>query len=92
MINRGRTVRGSYKSFKKSQQRQVNSVHTTPPLKHKKRETMDIIFFFKDARRVKQPHDDPLVIMLMIEGFNTRQVLVDNRAPPTSFTFLLSSS
>ena len=27
---------------------------------------------------MKQPHDDPLVIMLMIEGFNTRRILVDN--------------
>ena len=27
---------------------------------------------------MKQPYDDPLVIMLMIEGFNTRRVLVDN--------------
>ena len=27
---------------------------------------------------MKQPHDDPLVIMLMIEGFNTRRVLIDN--------------
>jgi len=27
---------------------------------------------------VKQPHDNPLVIILMIEGFNTRRVLVDN--------------
>ena len=27
---------------------------------------------------MKQPHDDPLVIMLMIGGFNTRRVLVDN--------------
>jgi len=27
---------------------------------------------------VKQPHDNPLVIMLMIEGFNTRKILVDN--------------
>ena len=25
-----------------------------------------------------QPNDDPLVIMIMIEGFNTRRVLVDN--------------
>ena len=35
-------------------------------------------FSKEDARGVKQPHDDPLVIMLMIEGFNTRRVLVDN--------------
>ena len=27
---------------------------------------------------MKQPHDDPLVIMILIEGFNTRKVLVDN--------------
>ena len=25
-----------------------------------------------------KPHDDPLVIMLTIEGFNTRRVLMDN--------------
>ena len=30
------------------------------------------------VRGGKQPHDDPLVIMVMIEGFNTRRVLVDN--------------
>ncbi|XP_075670088.1 uncharacterized protein LOC142639836 [Castanea sativa] len=29
-------------------------------------------------RGVKQPHDDPLVIMIMIEGFNTRRIFVDN--------------
>ena len=31
-----------------------------------------------DARRVKQPYNDPLVIMLTIEGFNTKRILVDN--------------
>ena len=31
-----------------------------------------------DARGVKQPHNDPLVIMLTIEGFNTKRILVDN--------------
>ena len=35
-------------------------------------------FSEEDARGVKQPHDDPLVIMVMIEGFNARRVLVDN--------------
>ena len=35
-------------------------------------------FSEEDARGVKQPHDDPLVIMIMIEGFNTRRVLVDS--------------
>ena len=37
------------------------------------------MFFSKeDARGVKQPHDDPLVIILTIEGFNTKKILVDN--------------
>ena len=31
-----------------------------------------------DARGLKQPHNDPLVIMLNIVGFNTKRVLVDN--------------
>ena len=35
-------------------------------------------FLEEDARGVKQPHDDQLVIMIMIEGFNTRRVLIDN--------------
>ena len=39
---------------------------------------MDMIFSEEYAKGVKQPHDDPFVIMLMIEGFNIRRVLVDN--------------
>ena len=35
-------------------------------------------FSKEDVRGVKQPHDDPLVIMLVIEGFNTRRILMDN--------------
>ena len=35
-------------------------------------------FLEEDVRGVKQPHDDPLVIMVMFEGFNTRRILVDN--------------
>ena len=47
----------------------------------KQRQTnQDMYFSEEDARGVKQPHDDPLVIMVMIEGFNTRRVLVDNRS------------
>ena len=37
------------------------------------------MFFNKaDAKGVKQPHNDPLVIMLNIEGFNTKRILVNN--------------
>ena len=38
----------------------------------------DFLFSKEDAKGVKQPHDDHLVIMLIIEGFNTRRILVDN--------------
>ena len=31
-----------------------------------------------DARGVRQPHNDPLVIMLNIKGFNTKRILLDN--------------
>ena len=37
-----------------------------------------MLFSKEDAKGVKQPYDDLLVIMLMIEGFNTRRVLIDN--------------
>ena len=38
----------------------------------------DFSFNEADARGVRQPHNDPLVIMLNIEGFNTKRILVDN--------------
>ena len=38
----------------------------------------DIVFSKRDVKGIKKPHDDPLVIMLTIERFNTRRVLVDN--------------
>lgn len=31
-----------------------------------------------DVGGVKQPYNDPLVIMLTIEGFNTKRIFVDN--------------
>ena len=46
--------------------------------KHRCTRNDDIVLFEQDAKGIKQPHDDPLVIMLTIEGFNTRRVLVDN--------------
>ncbi|XP_075667044.1 uncharacterized protein LOC142636652 [Castanea sativa] len=43
-----------------------------------RRTNQDIFFSEKDARGVRQPHNDPLVIALTIEGFNTKRILVDN--------------
>ena len=37
-----------------------------------------MFFLEENARGVKQPHDDPLIIMLTIERFNTKWILVDN--------------
>ena len=48
-----------------------------PPFKQR-RTDQDISFNEADAKGVRQPHNDPLVIMLNIEGFNTKRILVDN--------------
>ena len=45
-----------------------------PPFKQR-RTNQDMSFNEVDARGVKQPHNDPLVIMLNIEGFNTKRIL-----------------
>ena len=76
-ITRGPFIGGSFKSLKKAYQRQVNSVHMMPPFKQK-RTDQDMTFNEADARGVRQPHNDPLVIMLTIERFNTKRILVDN--------------
>ena len=77
MIAGGLVTGGSFRSLKKACQRQVNSIHTIPPFKHR-RTDQDMSFNEADARGVKQPHNDPLVIMLNIKGFNTKKILVDN--------------
>ena len=76
-ITGGPSIERSFKSLTKSYQRQVNNVHGMSPLKQR-RTGQDMLFSEEDARGVKQPHDDPLVIMLMIKGFNTKRVLIDN--------------
>ena len=48
-----------------------------PPFKQKQTD-QDMSFNEADARGVRQPQNDPLVIMLTIEGFNTKRILVDN--------------
>ena len=76
-ITGGPFTGGSFKSLKKAYQRQVNSVHIIPPFKQQRKD-QDMSFNEADARGLKQPHNDPLVIMLNIEGFNTKMILVDN--------------
>ncbi|XP_023873740.1 uncharacterized protein LOC111986342 [Quercus suber] len=70
---------GSYKSLKTTYYRQVNNVHMKHPSQKYRRSYDDDITFSKwDASGIKQPYDDPLVIILEVEGFATRRVLVDN--------------
>ena len=79
MIIGGLAFEGSYKSLRRVYQRQVYSIHIKHPFaKYHRLDNDDITFSERDAYRVKQPHEDPLIIMLEIEGFNTRRVLVDN--------------
>ena len=69
----------------------MNSVHIIPIFKQ--RRTDQYMFFSEeDVRGVKQLHDDPLVIMLTIEGFNTRRILVDNGSFTDIIYLLLFSS
>ena len=79
MITRRPIIRGSYKSLRKAMQRQVNSVHVNHPMaKHRLTRNDNIVFSKQDVKGIRQPPDDPLVIILAIKGFNTRRVLVDN--------------
>ena len=78
-ITGGLVSGGLYKSLKKTYYRKINSVHMKhPSLKYRRLESDDITFSERDANEIKQPHDDLLVIVLEIEGFNTKRVLVDN--------------
>ena len=49
-------------------------------MKMPKNDEPDIVFLERDSRNIKQPHDDPLVIMLRVEEFKIHQVLIDNRS------------
>ena len=82
---------GLFRSLKKACQRQVNNVHTTPPFKQR-RTNNDTSFDEEDARGVKQPHNDPLVIMLMIEDLTPRESSWTMVVSQTSSTFSLSNS
>ena len=65
--------------MKRAFQIQINSVHIKHPfVKYCRLGDDNITFCECDASGIKQPYDDPLVIMLAIKGFNTRRVLVDN--------------
>ena len=47
-------------------------------MKMSKNDEPNIVFSKRDGCGIRQPHDDPLVIMLRVEKFNIHRVLIDN--------------
>ena len=81
-ISGGLTAGETLKSLKKAQGREINSIHLQlPPMKMPKNDEPDIVFSERDGRSIRQPHDDPLVIMLRVEELNIHRVLIDNGSP-----------
>ena len=73
-IIRGPVIRGSYKSLRKEVQRQMNRIHVKYPMaKHCCTGNDNIVFSWQDVNGIRHPYDDPLVIILTIEGSTTEE-------------------
>ena len=67
------------KSLRKAHGREINSDHLRLlPMKMPKNDEPDIVFSERDGHGIRQPYDDPLVIMLRVEEFNIHRVLINN--------------
>ena len=70
---------GSSKKARKTYLQMVQSIQiSVRPPKTTKVDNLAISFTEEDARWLHHPHDDTLVISLLIADFNTRRVLMDN--------------
>ncbi|XP_075656791.1 uncharacterized protein LOC142626937 [Castanea sativa] len=79
MISGGIAADGIMKSLKKAQGREINNIHSQlPMMKMPRNDEPNIVILERDGCGIRQPHDDPLVIMLIIEEFNIHRVLIDN--------------
>ena len=79
MILVGLMVVETLKSLRKAHGREINSVHLRLlPMKMPKNDEPDIVFLERDGRGIRQPYDNPLVIMLRVEEFNIHRVLINN--------------
>ena len=47
-------------------------------MKVPKNDEPDIVFLERDSCEIRQPHNDPLVIILKVEEFNIHRVLISN--------------
>ena len=80
MIVRG-TLIGSSSKAKKTYLREVQNVQIFErPLRMIKEDELAIIFMDEDARRLHHPHDDAIVITLVITNYTTRWVLINNES------------
>ena len=82
---------GSFKSLRKACQRQVNNVHMIPPFEQR-RTDQDMSFNEGDAKGMKQPHNDPLVICSLLKDSTLKGSSWIMVAPQTSSTYLLFSN
>lgn len=84
MISGGLVGGGESTSARKSYLRQIHIgkdlrlMTVERPKKHHKSECLTITFSAEDARGVSQPHDDPLVVSLVVSNYLTRRILIDN--------------
>ena len=58
------------------------------PLRTSRVDESTITFIDEDVRRLHHPHDDAIVITLMIANYTTRRVLVDNASFADIFYYL----
>ena len=47
-------------------------------MKMPKNDKPDIVLLERDDRNIRQPHDDPLIIILRVKEFNIHRVLINN--------------
>ncbi|XP_059668905.1 uncharacterized protein LOC132313995 [Cornus florida] len=58
---------------------EVNEVGmTSPPTKLPRVEEPVITFSVEDDKAIHQPHDDPLVVSMVVANFTVRRILIDN--------------
>ncbi|GAV76283.1 hypothetical protein CFOL_v3_19758, partial [Cephalotus follicularis] len=93
-ISGGVASGGDHKNARKAYRRQslaVQQVHHSKRLKTGGDEEV-IIFSEEDYEGVRLPHDDPVVVTLLVELFTMKRILIDSMAPcqtQVEMTFLV---
>ena len=88
MIIEGMSIGSSSKAKKNYLQIVQNIQLFGRPLKMIREDELDIVFMDEDAKRLRHPHDDAIVITLTIANYITRRVLVENGSSTDIFYYL----